>query len=180
MAIKKQVAMSSDLDSHISADWKVVHGIWNNIRPLIAPDLHCFVYSASDLISPTSNGYTTVPFDTVVSDPSSMFNAPTHLATIPTAGIYLLTTGVQISNAIGGNRGIIIEVLLNGAPAQYLDENNAQPTGTIVNYGNSILLSLTVTNTIGVTFYLIGVTGANMKILGGVNMTWMRLALFHL
>ena len=32
MAIKTEVARTSDLDAHISADWKLVHGIWQKVR----------------------------------------------------------------------------------------------------------------------------------------------------
>lgn len=180
MAIKKEVASSSDLDAHIQDDWKIVHGIWPNVRAMVAPDVHCFVYSASDQSSPTANGNTTVNLDTVVSDPSSIFNASTHLATVPMAGVYLLTAGVQISNAVGGSRGIKLQVLLNGATAQSLDQNDTQVNSTVIVYGNAILLSLAATDTIGLNIALAGATGANLKIKGGVNVTWMRLALFHL
>ena len=32
MAKRTEVAKSSDLDAHVSADWKCVHGIWSKIR----------------------------------------------------------------------------------------------------------------------------------------------------
>jgi hypothetical protein len=51
MAVKKQVATSSDLDAHIREDWKLVHGIWTNIRPALAAAVPTQIATPTDLVS---------------------------------------------------------------------------------------------------------------------------------
>ncbi len=176
---KAGIATALELGNHEDQDWMKAHGIWKNIRPMITPAVKCYVYSSADQASPTANGNTTVALNTVVSDPSSLFNVATYLATIKLAGTYLLTAGVQVSNAVGGSRGIKVAPLINGAAVQLLDQNDTQVTGTVEVYGGAIILDLSAGDTVGINFALAGATGANMKIKGGATVTWMRLALLH-
>jgi hypothetical protein len=177
---EKRVLGTSDLQSPLQEGPRTVHGIGPLLIPLITPLVKCYVYMASDKSSPTANGDTTIPLDTVVSDPSSLFNTGTYVATIKKAGEYLLTAGIQVSNAVGGNRGIKIAPLINGAAVQLIGQNDTQATGTVLVYCGSLLMTRAVGDTVGLNFNLTGATGANMKIKGGANLTWMRLALLHL
>jgi len=137
MAKRVGVAQSSDFDAHVSADYKVAHGIWTHAQSQFATTAKARAYRSGNQENLTSGSETTVQLNAESYDPGSNFNTGTYLFTAPVSGYYLILAQITYVNIVADKRystSIYIDSTLSSLSRMHsgLDDQLSIPASDIL------------------------------------------------
>lgn len=109
-------------------------------------------YAAGGNITGTSGGGTAVVWNTVLANVSSSYSSSTGIFTAPVAGVYYFSC-MGMAATISGNPDIQLFIKKNGSNVASSNPPTGNSNAAGINFSASVLLSLSLGDTVSVSFY---------------------------